>query len=172
MNFLHPPKHEIFLSSHQNHLVLHGFFTGHAGHAGLSLRREMVSNLKEHNARVNDVKCLGEPGILEGFSKNDGPGDFQVGIFAEYSGIISWTRNVFAKKDADFYWSWDIFQWWSMFFSRIFLGKIITTSAEVTTNGFLVRESPPQNALNSGLGIVVLCRDICTYLFLSMTIIG
>ena len=28
----------------------------------------MVSNLKEHNARVNDVKCLfGEPGILEGF---------------------------------------------------------------------------------------------------------
>ena len=32
-------------------------------------------------------------------------------------------------------------------------GQIITTSAEVTLNGGLVRESP-QNPLNSGLGII------------------
>ena len=34
-------------------------------------------------------------------------------------------------------------------------GQIITTSAEVTPNGGLVRASP-QNALNSGLGIIVI----------------
>ncbi len=34
-------------------------------------------------------------------------------------------------------------------------GQIITTSAEVTLNGGLVRESPP-NSLNSGLGIILL----------------
>ena len=37
-------------------------------------------------------------------------------------------------------------------------GQIITTSAEVTLNGGLVRESP-QNPLNSGLGIIVICPD-------------
>ena len=35
-------------------------------------------------------------------------------------------------------------------------GQIITTSAEVTLNGGLVRESP-QNPLNSGLGIILIC---------------
>ena len=35
-------------------------------------------------------------------------------------------------------------------------GQIIATSAEVTPNGGLVRESP-QNPLNSGLGIIVIC---------------
>ncbi len=35
-------------------------------------------------------------------------------------------------------------------------GQIIATSAEVTPNGGLVRESPP-NPLNSGLGIIVIC---------------
>ena len=34
----------------------------------------------------------------------------------------------------------------------------ITTSAEVTPNGGLVRESP-QYPLNSGLGIIVICPD-------------
>ena len=38
-------------------------------------------------------------------------------------------------------------------------GQIIATSAEVTPNGGLVRESP-QNPLNSGLGIIVICPDI------------
>ena len=38
-------------------------------------------------------------------------------------------------------------------------GQIITTSAEVTLNGGLVRESP-QNPLNSGLGIILICPDI------------
>ena len=37
-------------------------------------------------------------------------------------------------------------------------GQIITTSAEVTPNGGLVRESPP-NPLNSGLGIIVICPE-------------
>ena len=37
-------------------------------------------------------------------------------------------------------------------------GQIITTSAEVTPNGGLVGESP-QNDLNSGLGIIVICPD-------------
>ena len=36
--------------------------------------------------------------------------------------------------------------------------QIITTSAEVTLNGGLVRESLP-NPLNSGLGIVLICPD-------------
>ena len=35
-------------------------------------------------------------------------------------------------------------------------GQIITTSAEVTLNGGLVRESS-QNPLNSGLGIILIC---------------
>ena len=37
-------------------------------------------------------------------------------------------------------------------------GQIITTSAEVTPNGGLVRESLP-NPLNSGLGIILICPD-------------
>ena len=41
--------------------------------------------------------------------------------------------------------------------------RIITTSAEVTLNGGLVRESPP-NPLNSGLGIIVICPDSITTL--------
>ena len=38
-------------------------------------------------------------------------------------------------------------------------GQIIATSAEVTLNGGLVRELP-QNPLNSGLGIILICPDI------------
>ena len=38
-------------------------------------------------------------------------------------------------------------------------GQIIATSAEVTPNGSLVRDSP-NNALNSGLGIIVIWPDI------------
>ena len=38
-------------------------------------------------------------------------------------------------------------------------GQIITTSAEVTLNGGLVRESP-KNPLNSGLGIILICPDL------------
>ena len=37
-------------------------------------------------------------------------------------------------------------------------GQIITTSAEVTLNGGLLREST-QNPLNSGLGIILICPD-------------
>ena len=37
-------------------------------------------------------------------------------------------------------------------------GQIITTSAEVTQNGGLIRELP-QNPLNSGLGIILICPD-------------
>ena len=37
-------------------------------------------------------------------------------------------------------------------------GQIITTSAEVTPNGGLIRELP-QNPLNSGLGIILICPD-------------
>ena len=37
-------------------------------------------------------------------------------------------------------------------------GQIITTSAEVTLNGGLIRELPP-NPLNSGLGIILICPE-------------
>ena len=37
-------------------------------------------------------------------------------------------------------------------------GQIITTSAEVTLNGGFIRELP-QNPLNSGLGIILICPD-------------
>ena len=37
--------------------------------------------------------------------------------------------------------------------------QITTTSAEVTLNGGLVRESP-KNPLNSGLGIIVICPAV------------
>ena len=37
-------------------------------------------------------------------------------------------------------------------------GQIITTSAEVTLNGGLIRKLP-QNPLNSGLGIILICPD-------------
>ncbi len=40
-------------------------------------------------------------------------------------------------------------------------GQIITTSAEVTLNGGLIRELP-QNPLNSGLGIILICPDDCS----------
>ena len=38
-------------------------------------------------------------------------------------------------------------------------GQIITTSAEVTLNGGLIRELP-QNPLNSGLGIILICPEM------------
>ena len=41
----------------------------------------------------------------------------------------------------------------------ILSGQIITTSADVTLNGGLIRELP-QNPLNSGLGIILICPDI------------
>ncbi len=41
---------------------------------------------------------------------------------------------------------------------RILVRQIIATPFEVTPNGALVRESP-NNALNSGLGIIVVCPD-------------
>ena len=44
------------------------------------------------------------------------------------------------------------------FIIHIVSGQIITTSAEVTLNGGLVRESP-QNPLNSGLGIILVCPE-------------
>ena len=37
-------------------------------------------------------------------------------------------------------------------------GQIITTSADVTLNGGLIRELP-QNPLNSGFGIILICPD-------------
>ena len=37
-------------------------------------------------------------------------------------------------------------------------GQIIATLAEVTLNAGLVKESP-QNPLNSGLGIILICPD-------------
>ena len=49
------------------------------------------------------------------------------------------------------------------FFDRgTYSGQIITTSAEVTLNGGLIRELP-QNPLNSGLGIILICPDIWTH---------
>ena len=42
-------------------------------------------------------------------------------------------------------------------------GQIITTSADVTLNGGLIRELP-QNPLNSGLGIILICPDGCVLL--------
>ena len=38
-------------------------------------------------------------------------------------------------------------------------GQIITTSADLTPNGGLIRELP-KNPLNSGLGIILICPDI------------
>ena len=43
-------------------------------------------------------------------------------------------------------------------FGKHYSGQIITTSAEVTPNGGVVRESP-QNPLKSGLGIILICPD-------------
>ena len=43
--------------------------------------------------------------------------------------------------------------------TRVGFGQIIATSAEVTRNGGLVRESP-QNPLNSGLGSILICPGI------------
>ena len=40
--------------------------------------------------------------------------------------------------------------------SHIISGQIITTSAEVTLNGGLIRELP-QNPFNSGLGTILIC---------------
>ena len=40
--------------------------------------------------------------------------------------------------------------------------RIIATSAEVTPNGRLVRESP-QNPLNSGLGTIIICLELWVY---------
>ena len=45
-------------------------------------------------------------------------------------------------------------------------GQIITTSAEVTLNGGLVRE-PPQSPRNSGLGIILICPDHCPFIIAS-----
>ena len=44
-------------------------------------------------------------------------------------------------------------------------GQIITTSAEVTLNGGLIRELP-QNPLNSGLGIILICPELDSIGFL------
>ncbi len=41
-------------------------------------------------------------------------------------------------------------------------GQMITTSADVTLNGGLIRELP-QNPLNSGLGIILICPDVCVF---------
>ncbi len=46
--------------------------------------------------------------------------------------------------------------------------QIITTSAEVTLNGGLVRESP-QNPLNSGLGIILMCPELDSTCLLETT---
>ena len=46
-------------------------------------------------------------------------------------------------------------------------GQIITTSADVTLNGGLIRELP-QNPLNSGLGIILICPDIYIYIYLNI----
>ena len=51
------------------------------------------------------------------------------------------------------------FEWF--FRKDYFSGQIITTSAEVTLNGGLIRELP-QNPLNSGLGIILICPDCFT----------
>ena len=50
--------------------------------------------------------------------------------------------------------SWDLLD-----FFWILSGQIITRSAEVTLNGGLIRELP-QNPLNLGLGIILICPDI------------
>ena len=46
-----------------------------------------------------------------------------------------------------------------LFFSFHLSGQFITTSAEVTPNGGLVRESP-QNGLKLGLGFIINCPDL------------
>ena len=43
--------------------------------------------------------------------------------------------------------------------ASLYSGQIITTSAEVTLNGGLIRELPP-NPPNSGLGIILICPAI------------
>ena len=53
---------------------------------------------------------------------------------------------------------WVVEDWSWMSQEVIVTGQIIATSAEVTPNGGFVRESP-QNPLNSGLGIIVICPD-------------
>ena len=45
------------------------------------------------------------------------------------------------------------------FYFLVISGQIITTSADVTLNGGLIRELP-QNPLNSGLGIILICPVI------------
>ena len=56
--------------------------------------------------------------------------------------------------------------WPQLFRVYIYIsGQIITTSADVTLNGGLIRELP-QNPLNSGLGIILICPDIYIYIYL------
>ena len=49
-------------------------------------------------------------------------------------------------------------------------GQITTTSAEVTSNGGLVREYPrPQNGLKSGQGVIINCPTFFSMLGFQMT---
>ena len=55
---------------------------------------------------------------------------------------------------------------------NIHLGKFFhDQTAEVTLNGGLVRESP-QNPLNSGLGIILICPDsLCPVVFAALYVL-
>ena len=75
----------------------------------------------------------------------------------ETRGFAVWKSHVsrkrFSKKVGDL---GESTQECSCLFHGVSSGQIIATSAEVTLNGGLVRESL-SNALNSGLGIIVIC---------------
>ena len=53
----------------------------------------------------------------------------------------------------------------SQYWGSLKIPLILATSAEVTPNGGLVRESP-HNPLNSGSGIIVTCPDICLFVYI------
>ena len=78
--------------------------------------------------------------------------------------IIIWYWEWSSSKLQINIWMKHIFSWQSIDICTYYIcvtraaGQIITTSAEVTLSCGLVRESP-QNPLNSGLGIILICPD-------------
>ena len=92
--------------------------------------------------------------------------------------VRKWNLGWYQVLGGFFWWCWDFFcicfsyfQWFHGDFQVNFAssltlsGQIITTSAEVTLNGGLIRELP-QNPLNSGLGIILICPDTLWRVFM------
>ena len=112
------------------------------------------------------LQCLGRTEVLVSFCCRDFPVRKDLGTFTPPKTSMSMEKQPFEDvspiKNCDFPLSCSFS---GVYISYIYIyisGQTIPTSAEVTPNGGLVRESP-QNPLNSGLGIIVICPDIYIY---------